>query len=476
MISGRCSFALALLVVSACTNADAGRTNQELPEPYDHYYGIYLNGIKVGWMRTRLEVGDRVEMTTDLEASVGGMGRVSKVSLEESRAYDAASGNLLEVGFSQTAQTGTVRVRGVARGTKMALEIDAGDSRKQQSVTVEETLEDSLVAAKLAKAAKVGSTATSKRFDASIQKVMNAEHRIVAVENRMFGGVQARVVKMETRYAELGITETSWLDDTGKILESRVGGFFVARLEPRDVAKKLDYQQDLLVSAVVRPPERLASPETVSGLRLRVTGFDDNPPPASKRQVVEPIGDQIALTLRREVPPKGGSFPVAATPEIADYLKSTAFIQSDHQAIRQSARRAVGDAKDTFTATTRLSGYVYRHVRDEYVPSYSNALEALRSGRGDCTEHSILFVALARSLGIPARVAVGIAYWPPGDGFGWHAWAEVYADGAWYSVDPTWNQAIADATHIKLADGGPAQQARIVMLLGRLKIVEMSTL
>ena len=102
-----------------------------------------------------------------------------------------------------------------------------------------------------------------------------------------------------------------------------------------------------------------------------------------------------------------------------------------------------------------------------------SALEALESGRGDCTEHSILFVALARALGIPARVAVGIAYWPPGDGFGWHAWAEVKAGDDWYAVDPTWNQPIADATHLKLADGGPAEQASIVMLLGKLRIVNM---
>jgi organic radical activating enzyme len=71
-------------------------------------------------------------------------------------------------------------------------------------------------------------------------------------------------------------------------------------------------------------------------------------------------------------------------------------------------------------------------------------------------------------------VAVGVAYWPPGKGFGWHAWAEVYAQGRWISVDPTWNQAIADATHIKLAGGEPAEQARIVMLLGQLRIDEMS--
>jgi hypothetical protein len=73
-------------------------------------------------------------------------------------------------------------------------------------------------------------------------------------------------------------------------------------------------------------------------------------------------------------------------------------------------------------------------------------------------------------------VAVGVAYWPPGKGFGWHAWAEVLAGGSWYSVDPTWGQAIADATHIKLAAGDPAEQARIVMLLGQLRIESLEIL
>jgi transglutaminase/protease-like cytokinesis protein 3 len=469
---------LLALAALACTEAGAnGRAAKDLPEPFDHYYGIYLNGIKVGWMRTRMDVGRRVTMKTDLEASVGGMGRVSKVELEESRSYDSSSGRLLELTFSQAAQTGAVRVHGVADGnTKMKLRIEAGASTTEQTVEVNESLDDAMVVDRLARAAKIGSTATSKRFDGSIQKTMNARHEVLAVETRMFGGIEARAVKMQTKYEELGITETAWMDDSGKVLESRVGGFFVARLEPASVAKKLDYQQDLLVSAVVHTPRRLDAPEAVGGLRLRFSGFDESPPPSSSRQKVEADGSGVSLTLTRDAPPRGVALPVDPAGVPPEYLKATAFIQSEDPAVKQAARRAIGDAKDVFTATSRLANYVFRHVRDEYVPSYSNALEALESGRGDCTEHSILFVALARSLGIPARVAVGIAYWPPGDGFGWHAWAEVYAGGGWYSVDPTWNQPIADATHIKLADGGPAEQARIVMLLGRLKVTSMDVL
>jgi transglutaminase-like putative cysteine protease len=81
-----------------------------------------------------------------------------------------------------------------------------------------------------------------------------------------------------------------------------------------------------------------------------------------------------------------------------------------------------------------------------------------------------LFTALARALGIPAQVVVGLVYWPAGHGFGWHAWSEVWNQGKWHAVDPTWNQLAVDATHIKLAGGDPFQQAQIISILSDLKI------
>lgn len=494
MLRRRPIFGLALIasVSGACQPADArsrnpalkqqakpqsDATGRQLLQPYDHYYGIYLNGIKVGWMRNRMTVGDQVVLRVDLEASIGGMGRVSRVTLAESRTYDVRSRRLVALSFAQGASTGVVRVTGTVTGTSLEIEVEAGKAKKKQTISVDETIDDALAVDRLARAARVGAKATSTRFDASIQKTLQAEHVVLAVEDRVLGGVTAKVVKIETRYLELGVTEISWLDNTGKVLESRVGGFFVARLEPPDVAKRLDYQQDLLVSAVVRPPQPVHNPQTVETMKLHFKGFGSALPPASRRQQVRADGSTVALTLRRYYVPRSVPYPLSRHDlDDAEYLEATPFIQSDAKEIVVAAKRAVGNATDVFTVVSRLSHYVYHHVRDEYVPAYSNALDALRSGRGDCTEHAILFVALARALRLPSRVAVGIAYWPPGDGFGWHAWAEVKVDGIWYSVDPTWDQASADATHIKLAGGGPAEQARIVMLLGRLEIVAMEIL
>jgi transglutaminase-like putative cysteine protease len=89
---------------------------------------------------------------------------------------------------------------------------------------------------------------------------------------------------------------------------------------------------------------------------------------------------------------------------------------------------------------------------------------------------------MSRAAGIPARIAVGLAY--VRGAFYYHAWPEVYIDeratrGFWLPVDPTFNQFPADATHFRLARGGLDKQAAILPLIGRVKItlldVEVAT-
>jgi hypothetical protein len=470
------------LSLLGCTALASAPADTDVLRPYDYYYGVYVSGQKVGWMRCQLDVGDTWRFSTVLRAQVAGMGKVSDIELNEARSYDAKTGKLENLEFVQSASTGEVRVSGHREGQHFALGITAGGATKTEQIDIAERLTDAVALFKLAHNPKVGAHAQSVHFDPSIQKSARVEHTVQAIEKRMLGGVEARAVKVISKYPDLGVSETAWIDSTGKMLESQIGGFFVARLEPPELAKQLDVHQDLLVSAVVRAPRVIVEPQTLQQLRLTFHGFGEMVPPASARQVVRAEDGAVLLTLRKDPMPTRtplakageGASPADAA-GVKEALQPTPFIQSDAPEIIEAAKGAVGAAQDVFTASTRLSEFVYRHIHSEYVPAYSNALEAFKTARGDCTEHSILFVAMARAVGIPARVVVGIAYWPPGDGFGWHAWAEIYAGGRWIAVDPTWNQSIADATHVKLADGGPAEQARIVMLLGQLKITDMKT-
>ncbi len=95
--------------------------------------------------------------------------------------------------------------------------------------------------------------------------------------------------------------------------------------------------------------------------------------------------------------------------------------------------------------------------------SVPSAREVLRTRVGDCNEHTALYVALARAVGIPTRINVGLA-WVLG-AFYYHAWPEVYLEepdgrGLWLPVDPTFNQFPADATHVRLLRGGPRSPGR----------------
>jgi transglutaminase-like putative cysteine protease len=67
-----------------------------------------------------------------------------------------------------------------------------------------------------------------------------------------------------------------------------------------------------------------------------------------------------------------------------------------------------------------------------------DAMHACDARTGNCTDFHAYFIALARSIGIPARFAIGATI--PADKNegtidGYHCWAEFLADGRWVPVD-----------------------------------------
>ena len=111
-----------------------------------------------------------------------------------------------------------------------------------------------------------------------------------------------------------------------------------------------------------------------------------------------------------------------------------------------------------------------------------NGLTALQQAQGDCNEHTALFVSLARAVNIPARIAAGIVFSDrtgPLKQFYYHAWPEVLVynqegQPIWIPVDPTFGQVPADATHIKLVEGGLDRQVEIMAYLGQIKLEMVS--
>ena len=149
------------------------------------------------------------------------------------------------------------------------------------------------------------------------------------------------------------------------------------------------------------------------------------------------------------------------------WLAAEPLVQTGNPRIGAYAQMIIGRERDPTTVAALITHWVARNVRAEPTTALPSALDVVARKRGDCNEHTVLFLALARTAGLPARSAAGLIY--AGGRWYLHAWPEVYL-GDWVAVDPTFDQFPADAGHLRLTIGGLARQAELVPLIGKLQV------
>ena len=146
---------------------------------------------------------------------------------------------------------------------------------------------------------------------------------------------------------------------------------------------------------------------------------------------------------------------IPSTYEIQDdvkvYLKPTENVQSNDSRIKKLAESIVNNSRNDFESISRLAIWVHDNI--EYNKSLGNEFKdakwVFENRIGTCDEFSTLFIALSRSIGIPARFVAG--YYYGSNEWEEHAFSEVYI-GKWIPVDTT-NLDVGrlDAAHIKFA-------------------------
>jgi transglutaminase-like putative cysteine protease len=170
------------------------------------------------------------------------------------------------------------------------------------------------------------------------------------------------------------------------------------------------------------------------------------------------------ISKRRENPVRARTpFPIQNLEGYDEYLKSSGKITFNYD-ISNTASEITSGSDNLFEAVSRLSSWVNRNVKYDlkYGNEAKNSTWTFENRKGTCDEFSVLFIAMCRSIGIPARYVSGIAYsnMPEINGFGSHAWAEAYFPGTgWVSFDPTYNQhGYTDSSHIKFMDSPDAEE------------------
>lgn len=442
------------------------------------WYGIYLMNQKMGYAegevrRAYCKGKPAAVVSLTLKAKVKMGGAPQEMTIVEKRVYVLGEG-LFSFVNETNAGGGVMRIRGEVRDNKMRVTSLVGGQETTATTGVPpERFEDYIAEERLAgEGAKVGDTITFSQYQPALQKTITAVSTIVDIQKKPLQGIPTRLYIVETTIKEMGVVSTSVIKGDGEVLQAQVGGVFTMRLEDERTAKNLDYRSDVILSTVIRPKETIRNPAAVRQMKVRIRGVKDpSLLMSSERQTyaMQPGGEAL-LTVRVEdlsgvaipdVPMKAGDFPAELAPGL--------FIQSDTPAIVRKARGIVGEKKNARGASDALVDWVYRNLQKRFSASFSNALDVLASGGGDCTEHSALYVALARAAGLPAREVSGIVYSEDDPGFYYHQWAEAYV-GKWIAVDPTFGQPQADATHIKFASGDLLSQARLLNLIGSLGI------
>ncbi len=142
-------------------------------------------------------------------------------------------------------------------------------------------------------------------------------------------------------------------------------------------------------------------------------------------------------------------------------------LQVRNHETNERALAIIGNERNPRSMVQKINEWVSDSVAKVVTLSVPNALAVLHSRKGDCNEHTQLYVALVRALGIPARIATGLLY--VNGKFYYNAWAEVWL-GDWVAVDPTFGQFPADAAHLRFVVGGLSRQAELLQLMGNLKI------
>jgi hypothetical protein len=126
--------------------------------------------------------------------------------------------------------------------------------------------------------------------------------------------------------------------------------------------------------------------------------------------------------------------------EAAQYLTPEQLVPADEQ-FRSIAEEVVKGKKGDLVRARALYDHVIDRMRYmKYGPGWGkgDAVYACDSRTGNCSDFHSYFIALARSIDIPARFAIGAAIPSERDDGGidgYHCWAEFYADGKWWPVD-----------------------------------------
>jgi len=436
--------------------------------------GVVFNGEKIGFTRRQVRAaGDapgRWEIESEAVMRLQFLGVDKRIRL---RSLDRVRPDLTLEAFSYEHEIDGNRllVSGTAEGGAVAFTVEARGSHEEKRLPTEKLLypTSALAFLPLVQGIKLGASGRYAVFHGETQAIAEAEQEVLAYEaSPLFEGP---AFKVATRL--LGLETTTWIAADGRpLFELGMRGVIISALEDEERARRYLVEaslnkRDAMVEFSLLRAGPIEEPRRVSRMAIVLANFPQTfeaSNPACRR-----AADRLECIIDRSKPIMGV--------EPARYLAPTLAAPSMLDEISSLARSIAGDAANDDERIARLIAWMDANIAKEAVDAF-NAVDVLRTRRAECQGHAYLFAAFARALGIPARIVNGIAYSEEHGGFLYHSWNEAWIAGrGWRPVDPTFGQAHADATHVKLIEGeSAAELLPLVNLVGRVRIASVAAL
>jgi hypothetical protein len=432
------------------------------PQLGEQWMGVYMQGRKIGWshslMRERDGGGYYLDDLTWMRMAVMGTPkeistRVRATLTPEMRIEDVRAEISSDVSLEIAARV---------EGTEMALTISTAGQSQSMRMPLPETptMDSAMVEMLRAEGFRAGQQMSSRVFNPS---TLSVEEFSAAVKGRSpVSAMGAEREAWEVIVGGGGMEMTVWVEDDGTVLRVDMPmGMSLVRETAEQARMGIEAPPDVITALSV--PVSPALPDEAAFVRLRISGVDTSGMDLDGGR--QSFADGVLTITREDL-----AAPVMpGEPEdVGDTLGPTMLIQSGDASIMAKAAEITRGADTDEERAQRIYEWVYATLMKTSVVSIPSAVQVLGELKGDCNEHTVLYTALARAAGVPARMCVGLAH--QRGAFYYHAWPEVYLRGRWVAVDPTFGQWPADAGHIRMAIGDLSRQQAVVPAMGRIAI------
>lgn len=438
-----------------------------LNHPQEHWYNLTLMNTKIGYMHTSTEKaeyqGKQVARNkTDIVMNFKALG--TDITVEITR-IEYIGPDLMPLHFLSTSnESGLKQIEGqIVDGiAHVRTTLNGEVTESEISVPPNTISEHTGVASLLTQSGlKTGDKRTFHMFVFDLLKPVKTEIEILGEETLTYQSEEKQVyVLQQTMDMMNGIIAKLWIDSDGVNYRTEVplmGLSMVTTKADKETALGGIEEVDVVLKTRILPAGKLPIPKAEhleAEVRL-LTGNIAEVVMSTPRQKLETNYNGIGVTnpsykLSIQVPIIAAedcpNLPIQKAEK--EFLTASAYIQADHPDIQAKAKEILENEVNSWRAAEKLCRWVYASINDKKMSGgFASSLTVLQSLSGDCTEHTVLFIALARAAGIPARICSGIVF--AKDAFYYHFWPEVYV-GKWIQMDPTLDQTIADANHIQL--------------------------